>query len=197
MVFGKSRSTFASWAWKARTRGRAPIRKRTSILTSSDEIATEMAAHQCAGDHRHVNLTARGTKTTAQDCQIYPDKFCHTICKAYTAQVDKDAMARRNTLRRQPIGRTRVPAIFEALVAAEVNLLEDARVSISPCATVDLATRECTDTISCNNSNNNSNTCNEDKSMNGSESVGTSAKERTGGNNHGGSIRRQMIWATA
>ena len=92
--------------------GRAPIRKRASILTSSNEVAAARGRSQCSGTHRHVKLTASGTKTSAQECQVYPEEFCRVLCKAYATPVDKDAMAWKQRRRRQPIGRSRVPAML-------------------------------------------------------------------------------------
>ena len=53
--------------------GKAPIRKRTSVLTSSSEVAARLRERQCSGEHRHVQLTGRGTKTSTSMCQVYPD----------------------------------------------------------------------------------------------------------------------------
>ena len=52
-------------------------KKRTSIITNSEALLTEMKKHQCHGGHRHVTLL--GWKAKA--CQTYTDKFCELVCK--------------------------------------------------------------------------------------------------------------------
>ena len=74
---------------------KAPIRKRTSVLTSSEEVAAALAKRQCKGDHKRVRLTARCTMTTASDYQMYPEKCCRTLCEAFSAQEHMDAMGWR------------------------------------------------------------------------------------------------------
>ena len=88
-------------------------------------------------------------------------------------------MAKREALRRQPMGRTRVAAIFEALVAAELNALS---MPSSPWAPFGARgeSRECTYPSSSNKDHINS--------IKESKSESTSAREResAGGDKKGG-----------
>ena len=55
----------------------APAKKRTTVLTNSDAVATFLREAQCRGDHRHQQLLGG----RAGPCQVYTEKFCRLICE--------------------------------------------------------------------------------------------------------------------
>ena len=75
--------------------GNAKVKKRTSVITSSSELANELRAARCDGAHRHIRLVDGGVK--ASQCQVYPDAFCRAICRGYSRQIDAEAASSRRS----------------------------------------------------------------------------------------------------
>ena len=61
--------------------GEGLVRKRTKILTDSDEVAKRVA-RKCTKDHRHVNLIGGRAKRA----QLYPRAFSRAFCECVAAQ---------------------------------------------------------------------------------------------------------------
>ncbi len=68
--------------------GEGAAKKRTGVLSNSEEISKALEDRQCDKKHRHVVLT--GGKAKA--CEVYPDEFCELICTA--AMEDKQKSQR-------------------------------------------------------------------------------------------------------
>ena len=63
------------------SKGTAPAKKRTTILTNSPNIADALRPRQCDRSHRHVKLV--GGK--AKKCEVYPEQFCWEVLVASAA----------------------------------------------------------------------------------------------------------------
>ena len=94
--------------------GEAPAKKRTRILTNSQEIAQSISRAQCSGTHRHVALV--GGRASA--CQVYPDMFCDTLCAAYSREERREARKRRD-IRLQNTNTTDVSGTIGAMIGEE------------------------------------------------------------------------------
>ena len=62
-------------------KGEGLVRKRTKILTNSDEVAKRVA-RKCSKDHRHVNLIGGRAKRA----QLNPRAFSRASCKGVASQ---------------------------------------------------------------------------------------------------------------
>ena len=51
--------------------GQGRVKKRTTIMTTCDELARALREAQCDGHHRHVRLVDGGVR--ASQCQVYPE----------------------------------------------------------------------------------------------------------------------------
>ena len=75
---GKVNFDFGMFEMKsAKEREARLARKRTSIISNSQELLKELAKYQASGRHEHV--TTREWKTTA--CLMYINEFCKTVCE--------------------------------------------------------------------------------------------------------------------
>ena len=61
--------------------GEGLVRKRTKILTNSDEVAKRVA-RKCSKHHRHVNLIGGRAKSA----QLYPRAFSPAFCEGGAVQ---------------------------------------------------------------------------------------------------------------
>ena len=66
--------------------GIAAVRKDTSFMTNSPEIAARLS-NMCDGSHRHIRL--EGSSRTRR-AQVYPEKLCEEIFAGLVAQMKKD-----------------------------------------------------------------------------------------------------------
>ena len=71
-------------------KGEGLVRKRTKILTNSQEVAKRVA-RRCAGGHRHVNLIGGRAKRA----QLYPRAFSRAFCEGVAAQKRLHALGLR------------------------------------------------------------------------------------------------------
>ena len=62
--------------------GLKPVKKRTSVVTNSVTLATELKRRQCKGDHVHANTFGGRIK----QCEIYPEEFCELICRTVSSE---------------------------------------------------------------------------------------------------------------
>ena len=51
--------------------GQGRVKKRTTIMTTCDELAEALRGAQCDGRHRHIRLVDGGVR--ASQCQVYPE----------------------------------------------------------------------------------------------------------------------------
>ena len=80
---GKVNFDFGMFEMKsAKEREERLARKRTSIISNSQELLKELAKYQASGRHQHV--TTREWKSTA--CQMYNNEFCKTVCETITKE---------------------------------------------------------------------------------------------------------------
>ena len=68
------------------------VRKRTKILTNSQEVARRVA-RKCDGGHRHVNLISGRAKRA----QLYPRAFSRAFCEGVAAQKRLHALGLRTS----------------------------------------------------------------------------------------------------
>ena len=71
-----------------------PARKRTRLMSNSDEILRELGK-LCPGDHRHQHLVSG----RAEDAAVYPDGLCRAICRGLVKQVEAERNHLRSILR--------------------------------------------------------------------------------------------------
>ena len=62
----------------------APAKKRTTVLTNSDAVATLLREAQCRGEHKHQQLLGG----RAGPWQVYTEKFCRLICEGVKRELD-------------------------------------------------------------------------------------------------------------
>ena len=67
--------------------GEAPAKKPTTVMTNSKAIAEVLGKAKCDGRHRHVVL--EGGRASA--CQVYPEKFSRTLCRAYARELQQES----------------------------------------------------------------------------------------------------------
>ena len=60
-------------------------RKRTSIMSNSQALLTELTTYQSRGRHKHV--TMRGWKVTT--FQVYNNEFCKTVFETIMKEKNK------------------------------------------------------------------------------------------------------------
>ena len=61
------------------------VKKRTSIVTNSADLALGLGKQQCTQDHRHVILM----EGRAGPCQQYPEQFCDYVCRTVMKEKNK------------------------------------------------------------------------------------------------------------
>eukprot|EP00973_Karenia_brevis_P000364 52380-Karenia_brevis.AAC.1 len=92
----------------------AHARKRTAIMTNSIHIAREITIKgQCDGKHKHAPLIGGRAKA----CEVYPPRFCKSICRGMRQQLLEDQK------RAKPIDVTDV--ITKIIAAVEKNNVGD------------------------------------------------------------------------
>ena len=75
--------------------GLKPVKKRTSVVTNSVTLATELKRRQCKGDHVHANTFGGRIK----QCEIYPEEFCELICRTVSSEtVERGERRTKNLL---------------------------------------------------------------------------------------------------
>ena len=70
--------------------GASPAKKRTSVVTNSEELAKTLGQHQCDSLRRHVTLEGGRPKA----CEKYPDMFCEKVLKAVQRVIETDNSSR-------------------------------------------------------------------------------------------------------
>ncbi|CAK8990695.1 unnamed protein product [Durusdinium trenchii] len=69
---------------------KTPIKKRTKVMTNSDELMKALHGQFCPGTHTHQIISgSEGGLKRSTAAQVYPDRLCITICKALIAQEAK------------------------------------------------------------------------------------------------------------
>ena len=66
--------------------GAGPAKKRTSVVTNSEELAKTLGQHQCDSLRRHVTLEGGRAKA----CEKYPDMFCEKVLKAVQREIENN-----------------------------------------------------------------------------------------------------------
>ena len=67
------------------------VRKRTSIVTNSVELAEALRSRQRRGDHEHANTLGGRIK----QCQVYPPEFCELVCRTVLEARDRQECTKK------------------------------------------------------------------------------------------------------